>query len=84
MQIMVEVLILEDTYIEVQGKLSLQIKSLWKNYLTAKPSIEKECNTIGNENKDKWKKVTPIECRVQSWFQIIIRKVFLTSGDIIC
>ena len=41
-------------------------KEFMKKLLDNKPSIE-ECNTIGNENKDKWRKLLPIECeRVQT------------------
>ena len=41
-------------------------KEFMKNLLDNKPSIE-ECNTIGNENKDKWRKLLPIECeRIQT------------------
>ena len=41
-------------------------KEFMKKLFDNKPSIE-ECNTIGNENKDKWRKLLPIECeRVQT------------------
>ena len=41
-------------------------KEFMKKLLDNKPSIE-ECNTIGNENKDKWRKLLPIECeRIQT------------------
>ncbi len=41
-------------------------KEFMKKLFDNKPSIE-ECNTIGNENKDKWRKLLAIECeRVQT------------------
>lgn len=41
-------------------------KEFMKKLLDNKPSIE-ECNTIGNKNKDKWRKLLPIECeRIQT------------------
>lgn len=41
-------------------------KEFMKKLLDNKPNIE-ECNTIGNENKDKWRKLLPIECeRIQT------------------
>ena len=41
-------------------------KEFMKKLFDNKPSIE-ECNIIGNENKDKWRKLLPIECeRVQT------------------
>lgn len=41
-------------------------KGFMKKLFDNKPSIE-ECNTIGNENKDKWRKLLAIECeRIQN------------------
>lgn len=41
-------------------------KEFMKKLFDNKPSIE-ECNTIGNENKDKWRKLLAIECeRIQT------------------
>ena len=41
-------------------------KEFMKKLFDNKPSIE-ECNIIGNENKDKWRKLLPIECeRIQT------------------
>ena len=41
-------------------------KEFMKKLFDNKPSIE-ECNTIGNENKDKWRKLLAIECeRIQN------------------
>ena len=38
-------------------------KEFMKKLFDNKPSIE-ECNIIGNENKDKWRKLLPIECEI--------------------